>query len=145
MMKPGFVVLTLCVLSLTCCAHAEVLESKMDTLAAQLKHLSDSVESAVRYKHAPESLADKELLVFSTKHDPSLMEPVAPYVVRARSVAVGRVRHSDILVCSPDGKQALLEDVGCTARLDAQLWHESSPCTFSLDVTKVCSYAELNH
>lgn len=144
-MKRGFFVLAFCVLSLTCCAHAEVLESKMDTLAAQLKHLSDSVESAVRYKHAPDALADKELLVFATKHDPALMEPFAPYVVRAKSVAVGQVRHSVILVCSPDGKQALLEDVGCTARMDSQKWQNSSPCEFSLDVVKVCSYEELNH
>lgn len=144
-MKRCYFVLTFFLLSLTCCAHAEDIESKMDTLAAQLKHLSDSVESAVRYKHAPDTLSDKELLIFATKHDPGLIGPFEPYVVKARSVAVGQVRHSDVLVCSPDGRNALLEDIGCTARMDSQRWHEPSPCEFSLDVVQVCSYAALNH
>src|ERR1700736_3685218 len=99
MRRTSFAV-TFCALFLACCAHAEDLESKMDKLAAQLKHLSDSVESAVNYKHAPEDLMDRDLLLFATKHDPDLTKPFEPFSVKARSVAVGPSRYSDILVCS---------------------------------------------
>lgn len=109
---------------------------KMYELSAALTKLSRAVESAVRYGGAPESLSDEELVVLATKKQPGLREPFAAYKLRISRQA----GHVVVLVCTQDGRIGLLEDAGCSAKLDEPLWKASPPrpCQFTLSVTKAC-------
>jgi hypothetical protein len=104
--------------------------------ASALTKLAYAVESAVKYKDAPVQLSESELLAFSTRHDPALLDPFKGDVLRVRRAG----QATSVLVCSSDGKEALIEDTACTAISDAHLWKRSPRpvCDFQLDLRKLC-------
>jgi len=66
-------------------------------------------------------------------NDPNLLKPFEGYILKARiqdSVGV-------ILLCSPDGKEGVIEDVSCTTRPDS-FRPTGSPCDYFLDARRVC-------
>ena len=109
---------------------------KMLTLGSAMTKLSAAVESTVRYKNPPADISDANLLVLATKHDPALLEPFSAYTVRVRQQEL----HAIILVCTKDGTRALLEDAGCTGKLDRHLWENQPaiPCEFTLIAREAC-------
>jgi len=111
-------------------------EKKMNILGYALTKLSASVEATVRYENPPKGLSDMELLILSTSHDPGLMAPFADYTLRVSR----QDRDAVVLVCDKDGKYGLLEDAGCSGRMDKHLWKETppKPCEFTVDTRKVC-------
>jgi hypothetical protein len=49
-------------------------------------------------------------------------------------------RHAIVLMCSRDGKRALVEDAACTAGPDARHWEQTpAPCEFTLTAARACS------
>lgn len=70
--------------------------------------------------------------------DPELLKPFAGYVLRAKIFDDKGTRVGIILLCSPDGKEGIIEDVTCTTRPDTYR-PTGSPCDYLLDVRKVCS------
>jgi len=111
-------------------------EEDMRILGAALTKLSRSVESTVRYKTYPEDIGERDLLARATAHSPAQLEPFADYAIRINRVG----KDSSVLVCDREETTGLLEDAGCTGRLDANLWQAPTrPCEFTLDVTKICS------
>jgi hypothetical protein len=84
----------------------------------------------------PPEAKDQEILLAAVKRsgNPDLLKPFEGYVLRARmdnGVAV-------LLLCSPDGKEGIIEDVTCTTRPDTHR-PTGSPCTYLLDVKRVCA------
>ena len=71
--------------------------------------------------------------VMKRSGDPELLKPFKGYVLKARIEDGAGV----ILLCSPDGKEGIIEDVTCTTRPDA-FRPTGSPCTYLLDVRRVC-------
>ncbi|MFH1702836.1 MAG: hypothetical protein ABIB41_05315 [Nitrospirota bacterium] len=66
--------------------------------------------------------------------DPELLKPFEGYVRKARiQDGIGV-----ILLCSPDGKEGIIEDVTCTTRPDTHR-PTGSPCDYLLDVKRVCA------
>lgn len=126
--------LTLSVVLLASCA-TQPNEQEMNHLASALTKLSAAVDVTVRYRAPAETLSESELLLAATGHDPQLMKPFEGMKVRV----LRRGRDSAVLVCQADGK-ALLEDAGCTAKLDVHRWSAtgSDRCEFTLDIGKVC-------
>ncbi len=115
-------------------------EEAMMIRASALTKLSTAVEAAVRYEaEASAGLDGRALLEFAARDDAALLERFAGLELRA---ARGD-RHASVLVCSPDGSQALLEDAGCTSRLDRHAWREAdaAPCEFRLDLAALCGEA----
>lgn len=103
--------------------------------ASALTKLSAAVESTVRYKNPPLELNDSELLILATRHDPVLMQNFKDYKVRI----LRQERHSVVLVCDASGRRALLEDAGCSGRMDRERWRgQPEPCEFSVDIREVC-------
>lgn len=103
--------------------------------ASALTKLSAAVESTVRYKNPPSSLTDEQLLELATRHDPMLLENFKGNKVRV----LREGRHSIVLVCDTFGNRALLEDAGCTGRMDRAHWTgKSEPCKFSIDLRQQC-------
>ena len=119
------------------CAHIRAdEEQKMLTLGSALTKLSAAVESTVRYKNPPAEIGNAELLILATQHDPKLLEPFVGYIVKV----LREDKHAIVLICTGDSKRALLEDAGCSPKLDKHLWKEYPPkeCRFTLKVREVC-------
>ena len=137
MMNFKNVTVLLPILLFTGCALTNADESKkMHTLASALTKLSTAVESSVRFKSPPEGISDEDLLAMATQHDPQLLRPFSPY----RLKVLREQQHAIVLVCTQDGEQALLEDAGCTAKLDVHLWKITPPklCAFTLRAEQAC-------
>lgn len=123
---------------LGCASNTPAPEAEaMLTQAAALTKLAAAAESAVRYRHAPKDLADRDLLQWASAHDPALLAPFARNTLKV----LRQGRHAIVLVCSEDGNTALLEDAGCSARLDKQLWRDApgAPCAFTLAPATACA------
>lgn len=112
-------------------------EETMLIQASALTKLSAAAESAVRYKDAPEDLSDRALLQWATSHDPALLAPFPAYTLKV----LRQDRHAVVLMCTEDGAIALLEDAGCTAKLDRHRWRDmpDAVCGFSLEPRIVCA------
>jgi hypothetical protein len=84
----------------------------------------------------PPDAKDQEILLAAVERsgNPNLLRPFDGYVLKARiQDGIGV-----ILLCSPDGKEGIIEDVTCTTRPDTHR-PTGSPCTYLLDVKRVCS------
>lgn len=112
-------------------------EEEMYRLASALTKLSAAVEATVRYENPPPGIGEKELLRLATQHDPALLKPFENYTVRVLS----RDRHAIVLVCTREKHQGLLEDAGCSAKLDQHLWQaeQPKPCEFTVHVAEACA------
>lgn len=122
---------------LSTCAIAQQLDSEeMYTRAAALTKLSSAIEAFVRYENVPSNITEAEVLRLATKHDSGLLAPFSAYQLRVMQ----QDRHAVVLMCSADGTRGLLEDVGCTARLDKHHWQssKSEPCEFTLKASEIC-------
>jgi hypothetical protein len=134
-MKTLWVVLVL----LTACSTTPLAqtpgEDELLVKASALTKVAATAESAIRYKEPSPDLSEQEFLEFSTRHDPSLLEPFTGLQLRA----LRKDGHAVVLVCNADGTIRLLEDAGCTAVLDRHHWRESeSQCEFSVDPAVLC-------
>ncbi len=78
----------------------------------------------------------RRTLEYIREAKPDLMAPFLDY---ALTVAM-RGKNSSVLICSADGKNALFEDAGCSARIDAPMWRAPrvQPCQFGLDLAVTC-------
>jgi hypothetical protein len=76
---------------------------------------------------------EMEVLRRVTAHDPSLLAALNKYRLRVQY----QQKHALLLVCTQDGNQALLEDAGCTARLDRQVQGQAA-CEFTLQAAVSC-------
>ena len=75
--------------------------------------------------------------VLKRSGDPELLKPFAGYVLNGKIVEYFGSRTGVILLCSPGGKEGIIEDVTCTTRPDTSR-PTGSPCDYLLDVEKVC-------
>lgn len=84
----------------------------------------------------PQDSKDEDIFSEAVKRsgNPDLLKPFEGYVRKARIEEGTGV----ILLCSPDGKLGIIEDVTCTTRPDMHR-PTGSPCTYLLDVKKVCA------
>lgn len=104
--------------------------------AAELRKLSVAVESTVRFKDPSPTLSDDGLLKAATAANPALLTPFAGYKLRVDR----RDKHAVVLVCTPSGEKALLEDAACTGPLDVHHWQSDkpTPCEFTVQAAAVC-------
>jgi len=81
---------------------------------------------------------DAEILRRATAHDPSLLTGVfKPYLIRVQR----QEPYAILLLCTSDGKWAVMEDAGCSARLDRRA-EENDPCEFTLKVAPGCQVTQ---
>lgn len=117
----------------TGCSHCMANEAEdMSSLAASLMKLTKAVEAKVWNNSSLTSMKDQELLLFATQHNPKLLDPFSGYQLKA----AGQYNHAVVLVCSEDGKRALLEDGACTAQMDNYWWNKNPdrPCEISQEL-----------
>lgn len=112
-------------------------ERDMNAIASSLTKVSAAVDVTVRYQRSADGLDEAQLLQAATAHDPALLKPFA-----GRTIKVLRAdRDSAVLVCEAPNARPLLEDAGCTARLDVHRWSQNvnDRCEFSLDLKQTCA------
>lgn len=120
----------------TGCA-AQVDEREMNFLGSALTKLSASVHATARYGGLPEGTSPEEALRLSTDHDPELLKPFEGRLVKVQVVN----KNSAVLVCDASTGKALLEDSGCTARMDSHRWTSgvNTQCEFTLNLRAICA------
>jgi len=84
----------------------------------------------------PPDATDKQIFneAVGRSGNPGLIKPFEGYTLKARIQDGTGV----ILLCSPDGKEGIIEDASCTARIDMHR-PSGSPCEYMLDVKRVCA------
>lgn len=119
-------------LLLSSCAGRE----NMYSLSAKLNKLTTTAEGYEQFGNPKPGLSGDEFLQEAVKKDPDLLKQFEEYPILLKRES-GNV---SIVLCSPDGEQALLQDVGCTSYFDRHIWKESIklPCEQPTDAFAVC-------
>ena len=103
-------------------------------LGTEMVNLSSSVDMYLSLRTEPPNEPDAVLLQEATAHDPGLLAPdFKRYLLKVRF----QRPFSVLLLCSKDGRRAIMEDAGCSARLDRQIYKDA-PCEFNLQVFEGC-------
>ena len=104
--------------------------------ASALTKVAIAVDGATRYGGLPDSATDDELLALATADDRELLRPFTNFRVVARRQGA----HSEVLLCTSDLTNALIEDAGCSAPSDVHHWKTLPlpPCAFVLNLEDVC-------
>ncbi len=118
----------------TTCRQIDPKQELIGKLDNYLIPLGKAVEAVV--DKLPPDAKDQEIFQKAVERsgDPGLLKPFDGYVLKARIVGSTAV----ILLCYPDGKEGIIEDVTCTTRPDSYR-PSGSPCAYFLDVKLVCS------
>src|SRR6185369_13934596 len=103
-------------------------------LSTKMVNLSSAVDTYFGDKTKIPTGNDVTILQNATTHDKRLLDPVfEPYLLKVQY----QNPYAVLLLCSKDGKRAIMEDAGCSARLDRQIIQDA-PCEFTLHVIKGC-------
>lgn len=110
--------------------------SKMEPLGSALIRLGPSVEEAVCCDQQAANMTGEELLRYAARNNPEKLTPFSGYLLKVQRQGA----HAAILVCTSDGRTALLEDATCTFKVEKQHWQANPPlpCEFTLDLVKTC-------
>lgn len=131
--------LTLCFyLFILSCTHTppptDISPSERGNLSVLLVNLSSAVDAYFSTLSEAPTENDSDILSIATIPDPSLLSPqFNDYLLKVQY----QQHHAVLLLCTKDGKVALMEDAGCSARLDRQVTN-NSPCEFTLNVLPNC-------
>ncbi|HEY5993353.1 MAG TPA: hypothetical protein VIU46_02015 [Gallionellaceae bacterium] len=103
-------------------------------LSTEMVNLSPAVETYFLDHPRTAAVSDAAILEAATQHDKSLLAPeFQHYLLKVQY----QNPYAVVLLCSKDGKRAIMEDAGCSARLDRQVTHPA-PCEFTLRVSNGC-------
>lgn len=103
-------------------------------LSTKMVNLSSAVDTYFTGLAEAPADDDATLLKKATRRDARLLAPeFKPYQLKVQY----QTPYAVVLLCSKDGKRAIMEDAGCSARLDRQVT-EIEPCEFTLKVSQGC-------
>ncbi|BCS89633.1 hypothetical protein [Pseudodesulfovibrio sediminis] len=122
-MRKVAVLSALIVVSLFAFGCACQADEDMRSLATKLNSLTTAAQGYETYMKPDPAMSDQAFLEAATANDPSLLTPFADYKLDVER----QDGFVSILVCTPDGSKALLQDVGCTGEFDLPLWENDEP------------------
>jgi hypothetical protein len=103
-------------------------------VSTKMVNLSSAVDTYFSGLSEAPTDNDATILQNATRHDKRLLAPeFEPYLLKVQY----QNPYAVLLLCSKDGKRAILEDAGCSARLDRQVTQDV-PCEFTLHVSTGC-------
>lgn len=119
---------------LSCATQTD--EREMNYLASALTKISAAVDATVRYGALAPNVTDDQVLEMASSQDPALLKHFAGQTVRV----IRQGENSAVLVCERVTGKALLEDAGCTAKMDLHRWNMAATrtCEPVLDLNRVC-------
>lgn len=107
---------------------------EQDRLSTKMVNLSSAVDTYFADLSKAPTDSDATILQNATRHDKRLLAPeFEPYLLKVQY----QNPYAVLLLCSKDGKRAIMEDAGCSARIDRQVIQDL-PCEFTLHVSKGC-------
>ena len=135
-MARRYAIILLAMVALITGCVSQASDEKMKEKASALTKVSSALEAVVYFENPPDGLQDRALLEYATEHDPTLLEPFHDLILKAGYAN----RHGVVLVCDEQGHQALLQDLGCTAKLDEHYWQtaDAEVCKVDLNATSKC-------
>ena len=100
---------------------------ELNRLEIAMRRLGTAVQGVLWMTDASQ---DEDLIAAACKTDPSLCNAFGNNMLRARVVDDNAV----LLLCTPDGKRALVEDIACTPTPDYKVWadNKNAPCEFTI-------------
>jgi len=122
-----YLVLAACLVAAGCTTTRQ----RAQELESPLTKLTPAVQALVRYPDPANPVADDRLIAEAMKDNPELQRAFKGYPIKVRHDAKNTV----ILVCSPNGKWAWLEDASWTLGVDHQ-WYlvkPRMPAEFTMD------------
>ncbi|MGZ5026156.1 MAG: hypothetical protein ACXWE9_02975 [Methylobacter sp.] len=103
-------------------------------LSTKMVNLSSAVDTYFADLAEAPIDSDADILDKAIRHDPRLLAPeFEPYLLKVQY----QKSYAVLLLCSKNGDRAIMEDAGCSARLDRQVT-KSAPCEFTLVVKQSC-------
>lgn len=107
---------------------------KRGILSTKMVNLSSAVDTYFTDLPKPPTEIDAAILQNATHRDKRLLATEFElYVLKVQY----QNPYAVLLLCSKDGKRAIMEDAGCSARLDRQVTNDA-PCEFTLHVSQGC-------
>ncbi len=119
------------------CAAGPADEREMNYLASALSKVAAAVDAKVRFEGLPDGLSSEVVLEEATKNDPGLLKSFDGRVLRVLRIG----EDTAVLVCEAGPGRALLEDAGCTAKMDSHRWSApaTQQCEFTLNISALCA------
>jgi hypothetical protein len=103
-------------------------------LSTKMVNLSSAVDTYFADLSTAPTDNDSVILQHATRHDPRLLAPeFNTYLLKVQY----QQPYAVVLLCNKEGNQAIMEDAGCSARLDHQVT-KVAPCEFTLHVNQGC-------
>jgi hypothetical protein len=103
-------------------------------LSTKMVNLSSAVDTYFADLSEAPSGDDAGTLQNATRHDPRLLaQEFQPYTLKVQY----QNPYAVLLLCNKDGSRAIMEDAGCSARIDRQVT-QKAPCEFTLRVSQGC-------
>lgn len=104
------------------------------SLSTKMANLSSAVDTYFADIKQTPTESDVIILQNATAHDKRLLDPIfEPYLLKVQY----QNPYAVLLLCTKDGTRAIMEDAGCSARIDRQVI-QNVPCEFTLQVKKGC-------
>lgn len=104
-------------------------------LSSKMVNLSSAVDAYFADLAEAPIDSDFNILENATRHDSSLLaSEFEPYLLKVQY----QKSYAILLLCSKDGSRTIMEDAGCSARLDRQVADAAAPCKFTLVVKRSC-------
>ncbi len=120
---------------ITACTHSvDKNAEKRGHLSTEMVNLSSAVDTYFADLPVKPTQNDATILQIATQHDPSLLAPDFQYYLLKIQY---QNPYAVLLLCNKDSTRAIMEDAGCSARLDRQIT-DIAPCKFTLRVLRGC-------
>lgn len=122
-------------LGASACATADDDETLMRA-AAVLRTIANDVDTFVSSTPEASAIPEADIIRRATIRDPGRLGALDDYVLRVRIEG----RNSAVLMCSKDSARGLVEDAGCSGRVDKLYFREApgQTCAFTLNLAEVC-------
>lgn len=108
-------------------------ENERGELSTRMSNLSSAVDMYFHELPGAPSESDSIVLQRASRRDLKNLEAFSKYLLKTQY----QNHFAVVLMCSKDGKQAIIEDAGCSSDIDRQI-REKSPCEFTLKVEDGC-------
>jgi hypothetical protein len=128
----NYIFFAACILTAGCLSFNGTGETAdYNRMATALRRLGAAVESILWEQIPPP--ADEALISLACQKDPSLCTHFGKNTLFAKNID----GHAILLLCTPNGQHAIIEDIACTPEPDRKLWATPQACAFGVSPENV--------
>lgn len=116
-------------------------KEKYEELSPILLQLNIKIDSYVRYELDDASTFSQDQIIDNAVRDDEILFKELEKIRKCYSLKLKiEGKNSILLLCTKDNKICLIEDSGCTKKIDFAHWekNKNQPCEFTLDLKSIC-------